>query len=277
MKKNRSIEANQIVHTALSDIYKDSEPHYRKENIEKISGIIKSLQLKSGAKSLLDMGCGQGFIIDIAKTSFSFIRGVDVTQAMLDKVDVSSSHNCDIAVVLSSVENTPFENCSFDMCTAYAVLHHLSDLRAFFAEVNRILKPGGVFYSGLDPNGYYWKRFEELNYKESYSTIIKSELNKVLYKDKELSEKYGLEISDIDDAEAFKHLNKGFMEENIVDIMKEAGFKKIQVVYDWFLGEGQMIHDKDQCKQRDGIDQYLKLMLPISRPMFKYISIIAYK
>lgn len=50
----------------------------------------------------------------------------------------------------------PFEQCgapaaAYDMVFAYNVLEHICDPRPFFAQVSRVLKPGGVFW-GLTPN-----------------------------------------------------------------------------------------------------------------------------
>ena len=92
---NDVIEANVELHTALSNVYRDIEPHYREENIKKIKKIIEKLKHQSNGESLLDIGCGMGFIIDIAKEYFSTIKGIDITPAMLEKVDTDCD-KCDI-------------------------------------------------------------------------------------------------------------------------------------------------------------------------------------
>lgn len=123
-----TIDANSLLHTKLADVYKETEPHYRAENVERVNAIIKGIQQEVKANDLLDIGCGQGFIIDIAKKYFKEIRVIDVTPAMLDKIDLTSEDNCDISVSIANVESIPFDNESFDVCTAYAVLHHINDI-----------------------------------------------------------------------------------------------------------------------------------------------------
>jgi len=63
------IAANVRLHTAAADRYKD-EPHYRPESRARIREIISSLQQETRGESLLDLGCGMGFIIDIARDFF---------------------------------------------------------------------------------------------------------------------------------------------------------------------------------------------------------------
>jgi SAM-dependent methyltransferase len=40
----------------------------------------------------------------------------------------------------------PFKDKSFDIVFAIDVIHHVTDLHEMFAEVNRVLRPGGVFF-----------------------------------------------------------------------------------------------------------------------------------
>ena len=40
----------------------------------------------------------------------------------------------------------PFESCTFDIVYAVDVIHHITDLDKLFLEVNRVLKPGGIFF-----------------------------------------------------------------------------------------------------------------------------------
>jgi ubiquinone/menaquinone biosynthesis C-methylase UbiE len=87
----RVIDANIAVHSKLAADYQACEPHFRAENVEKVTKRLAALVAETRAESLLDLGCGTGFIIAIAKQHVSRIVGVDVTQAMLDRVDRSGN------------------------------------------------------------------------------------------------------------------------------------------------------------------------------------------
>jgi SAM-dependent methyltransferase len=47
--------------------------------------------------------------------------------------------------VRGSISGLPFSDCSFDLVTANMVVEHLDAPAAQFQQVNRILKPGGLF------------------------------------------------------------------------------------------------------------------------------------
>src|SRR5882762_8000916 len=83
------IEANIAVHSKLADRYQTCEPHFRPENVAKVERRLSALVRETRAENLLDLGCGTGFVINIAKKYLRSITGVDVTQAMLDRVDCS--------------------------------------------------------------------------------------------------------------------------------------------------------------------------------------------
>lgn len=274
--RNEVIEANVKLHTALADVYKKTEPHYRRENVERIDGVLKSLQNNSNGESLLDIGCGAGFIIDIAKPYFKKIRGIDVTPDMLSQVN-TESETCDIKVALGNCEDLEFTDNTFDVCSAYAVLHHLHDIPAVMQEVYRVLKPGGAFYSDLDPNHYFWSEISKLSKDEKYSDIVTREYHAVLYKDDELEEQFNIDKNLLHTAEHLKHDIGGFKEEDLIVILKNIGFSSVKIQYEWFLGEGKMIHGEHTKDVANIMKEHLRDILPLSRHLFKYISIYAIK
>jgi len=273
--RDEVIKANIALHSALADKYRETEPHYRKENIERVANILSSLQKKTGGKRLLDVGCGMGFIIDIAKSHFESIRGIDVTQAMLGKID-TRSEKVDIQVQLAESDNLPFEDESFDVCTAYAVLHHLDQLQPTFKEIRRVLVNGGIFYADLDPNFYFWEAISSLPSNAGYSEIVNREINAVLHKDRELEETFSIDKNILRTAEHLKHDEGGFKEERLREMLAEVGFAEIDVRYEWFLGEAKVIHGEDE-KTLLALRNYLTEILPLSRHLFKYLIIFAKK
>src|SRR5688572_19404058 len=90
--RSEVIRANIDVHSRMADSYNTAEPHFRPENQAKVRKLLEDLRRRSGNNRLLDLGCGTGFILGLAKDLFEELHGVDVTQAMLDKVDRSSGN-----------------------------------------------------------------------------------------------------------------------------------------------------------------------------------------
>ncbi len=276
ISKKEVLESNIELHARLSKVYKSTEPHYRPENIAKIETVLQGLVRQSGADMLLDIGCGAGFIIDIAKKYFKKIRGVDITPEMIQQIDTNHPE-CDIQVQLATTEDLPFENNQFNMVTAYAVLHHLHDLSPVFNEIYRVMKPGGVFYSDLDPNFYFWDSIKLLSEKQKYSAFVEREIYAVKHKDQELEDNFDIDKDLLLKSEHLKHISGGFKEEDITQMLEDAGFSKVQIIYEWFIGEGNMIHDESLSMHADATRNFLHECLPLTRHLFKYIRVIATK
>ena len=270
------IRANVELHTAAADVYAETEPHYRPESIDRVTGIIRSLQETTTGQSLLDIGCGRGFIIDIAKSYFKTIRGIDVTPAMLEKVNLQSNTS-DIKVYECSSDDIRFNNDSFDACTAFAVLHHLHEIAPTLKEVHRVLKHGGVFYSDVDPNYYFWEAISQLPGEADYSDIVRREIDQILHKDDEIQAKFGIDKETFQAAEHLKHVSGGFKEENLVSEFKLAGFSKVEIRSEWMLGEAGIIHGKETARVAEQFRHYMRSLLPLSRHLFKYVSVLAVK
>jgi len=269
------IEANIEVHTKMIDVY-NQEPHFRPENQEKVKKQIAQLQKQINAKTLLDVGCGTGFILNIANDLFEELYGVDITQAMLDKVDISSGK---IKLYRTLAQKLPFDNNYFDMASSYAFLHHLDDYKDVLREVYRVLKPGGIYYIDLEPNKFFWEAISTLNQnssQRSYSNIIQKEIDAVLYTDQKVMEEFGIDAEVVRNAEYIKSVLGGIDPNIFCTIAKEIGFKEVIFEYDWFLGQGTIMH-QHSFDEADKIDNYLKDSLPLSKHLYKYIKFILKK
>jgi len=274
--KAQVLQANIDLHTKLADVYKETEPHYRPENRARVENILVDLAKSAGNDSLLDIGCGMGFIIDIAKSHFRRIAGIDITQAMLEKVNCESN-TCDIAVHVAEIEKMFFLDNTFDVVTAFAVIHHLHELRPAFAEVFRVLKPGGICYTDTDPNYYFWEAIRNLPEGENFSPIVQREYNAVLHKENELEEKFGIPPEMLNVAEILKHDRGGFKAEDLEILLRNIGFTQVNVFYEWYIGEGHVIHSTETKNCAEQIRSLLHEQLPLTKHLFKYLRIMAQK
>ncbi len=150
----KSIEANIEVHSTLADQY-NTEPHFRAENIAKVERRLAEIVRETGATDMLDLGCGTGFMIDIARPHVQRIVGVDVTEAMLAKVDTETGP-ASVELVTHDTGTYEPEVGAFQVVTAYSFLHHLADVVPTLRTAAKALKSGGRFYADLDPNGAFW-------------------------------------------------------------------------------------------------------------------------
>jgi SAM-dependent methyltransferase len=96
---------------------------------------------------VLDLGCGAGFDTFVAASlvgATGGATGIDLTAAMLD---VARGHAGDgvAAFVEGSIEALPFDDNSFDLAISNGVLNLVPDKPRAFAEIARVLAPGGTF------------------------------------------------------------------------------------------------------------------------------------
>ena len=274
------VKANIALHSKMADDYSTCEPHFRPENINKVEEKLKIIFEELKAERLLDLGCGTGFIINIAKKYVKQIDGVDVTQAMMDKVDKTGSaiinlHNHDTG-------SFPAEPSSYDVVTGYSFLHHLYDINPTLKTAYTALKHGGKLYCDLDPNYYYWESIHKLDRKGKYDPIVKREIEMVTYKDEDIEKNFGVSKDVFNTAEFGKNIAGGFKEEELVTQLKEVGFSHVTVFYYWFLGQASLINDswgtkEERLKYADVMDSVLQRSLPVSRNLYKYMGFIATK
>ncbi len=276
-----AIEANIAVHTALADVYNTTEPHFRKESIERVDSIVKSLVTNIDNCKALDLGCGTGFMISILKNYCTEIKGVDVTKAMLDKVDTSGS--CNIELVQNDTGTVQLEKNHYDIATAYTFLDHLYELEPTLKNCYDSLKSGGIFYADLSPNGYFWSAIKSLDKNDEFDAIVRRELDAVHSKDEEIERIYGIDKQLFQKAEHQKHILGGFTEELLNKELEKVGFKNVQYIYHWYVGQAQLINEGPNDSRGERVlvaqkmHETLIKALPLSKNLFKYIGFIATK
>ncbi len=281
-KYKEAIEANIEVHSAMADDYNTVEPHFKPESIKRVLDQIEKIYKDTSFEKVLDLGCGTGFMIDILAPFAKEITGVDVTQLMLDKVKKPLNTNLKLDLINSDTGTVNLKNEYYDLATAYTFLDHLYDMIPTFKNCYNSLKSGGVFYADLSPNAYFWDEIKKLNPQGKYDPTIDREIKAVYSKDEEIEAQFGVKKSTFTKAEFQKHIEGGLREELLKSQLESVGFKNIQFIYHWFIGQSHLINNKNikkekRFKQAETIHNCLTKSLPISRNLFKYIGFIAYK
>ena len=279
-KYDEVIKANIALHSKMADDYSTCEPHFRPENVRKVEDKLKRIIEDVNGKRMLDLGCGTGFMINIGKKYLKHIDGVDVTQAMMDKVDRSG--NATIELHNHDTGSFPASPGAYDVVTGYSFLHHLYDINPTLQTAYNALKPGGKLYCDLDPNYYYWESINKLDRTGSFDPMVKREIEMVTYKDEDIEKNFGVSKDVFNAAEFGKNIAGGFREEELVGTLKKIGFRKVEVFYYWFLGQANLINDswgtrEERIKYADVMDGILQRALPVSRNLYKYMGFIATK
>lgn len=134
---------------------------------------------------ILDIGCGGGANLQrLMQRSFKGkVTGVDYSPVSVEKskkvnADAINGGRCQVKE--ASVSTLPFKDNTFVMATAFETVYFWPDIEKSFAEVKRVLAPGGKFLivnedDGLSGNNEKWE-----NMIEGMHTYTPDELNKHL-------------------------------------------------------------------------------------------------
>ena len=100
-------------------------------------------------KKLLDIGCGPGIHMKTYLERGATGYGMDLSSKM---IALAKKHCPNAEFKLGSAYKLEFEDNSFDIVTSSLVLDHVQDLEKAAEEIQRVLKPGGLFiYSTPHP------------------------------------------------------------------------------------------------------------------------------
>jgi 2-polyprenyl-3-methyl-5-hydroxy-6-metoxy-1,4-benzoquinol methylase len=112
----------------------------RKKRIKMWNRRLKRLENCRERGSILDVGCGEGTFLQVAKKNDWTINGTEL-----------SAYGAKYATNLLGVEifcgelyDAKFPENSFDVITMWHVLEHVTDPKGYLTEIKRILKPDGL-------------------------------------------------------------------------------------------------------------------------------------
>ena len=101
-----------------------------------------------GGAAVLDLGCGAGMDSLIAGKRAGFVIGIDFSAAMLDRAQAASRAEAtrNVQFVQAESERLPLRRASIDVALVNGIFNLNPDRAAIFAELARVLRPGGSVY-----------------------------------------------------------------------------------------------------------------------------------
>jgi len=103
-------------------------------------------------RRILDVGCGRGGTVALLADTFDAdVTGVDLSPEAVAFCRRTHLHSR-VCFEVGDAEHLPVEDRGFDVVTNIESSHTYPNLRAFYLEVARVLRPGGIFlYTDLLP------------------------------------------------------------------------------------------------------------------------------
>lgn len=138
----------------------------------------------AGGRRVLDAGCGSGYGAAKLAAGAREVLGIDISQ---EAVDYAREHYQapNLRFERADCLGIPAADGSFDLVAAFEIIEHLSDWRAFLAEVRRVLAPAGEFIvstpnrlyyaearAGLGPNPFHVHEFDYQEFRSELESVF---------------------------------------------------------------------------------------------------------
>jgi len=101
-------------------------------------------------KAVLDLGCGYGWHCKYAaENGAARVLGIDQSVRMIEEAKLRNASDR-IEYRVCALEEYDYPAETFDVVISNLVLHYIEDLDAVYANIFRMLKPGGVFLLNIE-------------------------------------------------------------------------------------------------------------------------------
>ena len=125
------------------------------------------------SKVVLDLGCGPGRFIEVARNKGALVIGLDYSIAV-EAAHKNFESDENVCIIQADAMNLPLKENSIDIAFSIGVLHHTPDPSNGVKEIYKILKPNGGWFalSVYGAGGYYdfptvqfWRRIFKFTWK----------------------------------------------------------------------------------------------------------------
>jgi len=195
----------EITKTYTEDYYSASwgkdiaENKFRLKNVERF---------RKGGR-LLDVGCGIGAFLKLARQNGWQVSGLEVSEFATKYVNEELNIEC----FLGSLENLNSPSNSYDVITLWHVIEHMRNPLEALKKANRLLSKKGMIFLAT-PNQNFWE--------------IRISANRRISVNKDLVEKE-------------RHLHF-FAPHSLKKMMGKAGFKVVDITVDFNKGKPKLEH-----------------------------------
>lgn len=131
------------------------------------------LALGLKAKTILEVGSGTGYWLNLLRQVTKGLYGLDYSAGMIQQ---ARQQPAALNLARGAGTHLPYQNGTFDLVYCVDAIHHFGDHRAFIREASRLLKPNGALaIIGHDPHSADTSSWYIYNY---FGTVYGTDLRR---------------------------------------------------------------------------------------------------
>jgi SAM-dependent methyltransferase len=115
-------------------------------------------------KTVLDIACGEGYGTNLLAGKAQHVIGVDLSQRTVEHARTTYQRQ-NLAFQVGACASIPLESASVDLVVSFETLEHHNEHQAMFAEIRRVLRPGGILLISTPDRSAY---SEERDYRDPF-------------------------------------------------------------------------------------------------------------
>jgi len=164
-KKKRQIMQRYNVTASIYDM------RYAEEQTAKIEAALEHVKVNKN-DSVLDVGCGTGFLFDYVADKAKVTVGLDISKKSLLEARHRIKNFRRIDLILADADNMPFRNGLFSHVFAFTVIQNVPDPTRTLNEIRRVSKDNTIFVVTGLKKIFSKEAFEGLLQKAGLSIIV---------------------------------------------------------------------------------------------------------
>lgn len=209
--------ANKDLFNVVGSCYEQIDGRRTEQLVDYVANKLKVISQETDGGSILDLGCGSGFVSNVAGNFFKKRFALDISFKI-----VKSIADGNLLKITADTDSIPVKTGTFSSVAAFALLHHCYSYKKMFAEIYRVLKKGGFFYSDHDLDSLFVSRYKALLV---FYRIANNPKKRYLSRFSELS----------DETYRFSEIHQdGIRSELIEPMLKSVGFERALIEYHWY-------------------------------------------
>jgi 2-polyprenyl-3-methyl-5-hydroxy-6-metoxy-1,4-benzoquinol methylase len=135
-----------------AEFYDSSNPFVRYLHRKRL-GFLKWWIAAERAETVLEAGCGDGFLLETLEGAGASLTGVELSETRIERARVRAPH---ASLIQADIREMPVPSQAYDATICTEVLEHVPDPQRAVSELKRVTKPGGIVLVTV-PNELNWR------------------------------------------------------------------------------------------------------------------------